>query len=156
MDSAFGIQHFEILNLPMVRCTRHIQQLCRRFGSRPMCQARIIPVRATRAVASDLRNLIQHEALSRTQTRGAHMSDPRFERDPNLSRNRSVNRESTAGAGSVWIAVIVAVLVVAGIAAYSYRGDLTASNAPATTSGQSTRTPVSTPPATPVAPAPRP
>jgi hypothetical protein len=84
------------------------------------------------------------------------MSDPRFERDPDFSRNRYPNRESTAGAGSVWIAVIVAVLVVAGIAAYSYRGGMTASNPPATTSGQTTRAPVSTPPAPPVAPAPRP
>ena len=83
------------------------------------------------------------------------MSDPRFERDPPLSRNRYANRESTAGSNSVWIAVIVAVLVVAGIAAYSYRGGMTASNAPNTTAGQAMRAPVPTPPATP-APAPRP
>jgi hypothetical protein len=83
------------------------------------------------------------------------MSDPSFERDPNLSP-RYANRESTAGASSVWIAGIVSVLVVAGIAAYSYRGGMTASNAPVTTSGQTTRAPVSTPPATPMAPAQRP
>jgi hypothetical protein len=84
------------------------------------------------------------------------MSDPRFERDPNFSRNRYANRESTAGSSSVWIAVIVAFLVVAGIAAYTYRGGMTASNAPNTTTGQMTRTPVPAPPAEPAAPAPRP
>lgn len=89
------------------------------------------------------------------------MSDPRLERDSNLSPNRNADREhanrvSTAGASSVWIAAIVAILVVAGIAAYSYRGDMTASNAPVTTSGQTTRAPVSTPPVAPAAPAQRP
>jgi hypothetical protein len=85
------------------------------------------------------------------------MSDPRFERDPNISSNRYANKESTAGAASVWIAAIVGVLVVVGIAAYSYRGDLTASNSPGTTSGQMSRAPVpDTPPATPMAPAQRP
>jgi hypothetical protein len=86
------------------------------------------------------------------------MSDPRFDLDPN--RRPYANRESTAGTGSVWVAAIVAILVIAGIAAYSYRGSLTASNEPATTTGQSTRTQVSSPPASappastaPVAPA---
>jgi hypothetical protein len=76
-----------------------------------------------------------------------NMSDPRFDRDPNRPATPYANRESTAGAGSVWVAVIVAILVVAGIAAYSYRGNLTASNEPATTLGQSTRAPASAPPA---------
>jgi hypothetical protein len=105
------------------------------------------------------------------------MSDPRFERepnrypnDPNLPPNQYVNdpnrrptpfanRESTAGPGSLWIGMIIALVVVAAIAAYSYRGNMTASNTPATTttSGQATRTPVpTTPPATPVAPEHRP
>jgi hypothetical protein len=85
------------------------------------------------------------------------MSDPRFERDPNLSPNRPANRESTAGTASVWIAAMVAILVVAGIAAYSYRGNMTAANAPATPSGQMSRAPApATPPATPMAPAQRP
>jgi hypothetical protein len=87
------------------------------------------------------------------------MSDPRFDRDPN--RRPYANRESTAGGGSVWVAVVVATLVVAGIAAYSYRGSMTASNEPAaTTTGQSMRAPISSPPASappastePVAPA---
>ena len=75
------------------------------------------------------------------------MSDPRFERDPDRPATRYANRESTAGTGSIWAAVIVAILVVAGIVAYSYRGSMTASNQPATTTGQSTRAPVSAPPA---------
>jgi hypothetical protein len=77
------------------------------------------------------------------------MSDPRFERDPNRSPNRPANRESTAGAGSLWMALIVAIIVVLGVTAYSYRGNLTTSNAPITTSGQTTRVPV---PANPLAP----
>jgi hypothetical protein len=88
------------------------------------------------------------------------MSDPRVDRDPNRPATPYANRESTAGAGSGWIAAIVAILVIASIAAYSYRGTQTASNPPATTSGQSTRAPVSPPPASappvstaPVAPA---
>jgi hypothetical protein len=97
------------------------------------------------------------------------MSDPRFERDSNRPAARYVNRESTAGTGSLWVAAIVAILVIAGVAAYSYRGTETASNPPATTSGQSTRTPVASPPvsappasttpaapAAPAEPAPRP
>jgi hypothetical protein len=86
------------------------------------------------------------------------MSDPRFDRDPNRPAPYA-NRESTAGGSSVWVAAIVAVLVIAGIAAYTYRGSMTASNEPATTSGQSMRAPVSPPPASaptvtaPVAPA---
>jgi hypothetical protein len=86
------------------------------------------------------------------------MSDPRFERDLNPSGPRYANRASSAGTTSGWIAVVVAVLVVAGIAAYSYRGVSTASNPPATTSGQTTRVPASTPPVStaPAAPAQRP
>jgi hypothetical protein len=87
------------------------------------------------------------------------MSDPRFERDPNRPATPYANRESTAGSGSTWVAAIVAIVVIAGVAAYSYRGTQTASNVPATTSGQSMRAPVSPPPASapsmtaPVAPA---
>jgi hypothetical protein len=86
------------------------------------------------------------------------MSDPRYDRNPNHPAAPYANRESTAGSGSMWIAAIVAILVIAGIVAYSYRGAQTASNSPATTSGQSTRPPVSAPPAstapaTPVIPA---
>jgi hypothetical protein len=87
------------------------------------------------------------------------MSDQGF-RDPNRPPTRYANRESTAGSGSLWVAAIVAILVIAGVAAYSYRGTQTASNPPATTAGQSTRAPdaappPSTPPAstTPAAPA---
>ena len=80
------------------------------------------------------------------------MSDPRFE-----NRRPYANRESTAGGSSVWVAAIVAILVIAGIAAYSYRGSMTASNEPATTSGQMNRVspPASAPPAStaPAAPA---
>jgi hypothetical protein len=74
------------------------------------------------------------------------MSDPRIDRDPNLRATPYANRESTAGASSVWIATIVAILVVAAIAAYSYRGSMTASNEPVTTTGQMTRAPISPPP----------
>ena len=93
-----------------------------------------------------LRNKIRHEALSRQQNlrEELDMSDPRFERDPN--RRPYANRESTAGGSSVWVAAIVAVLVIAGIAAYSYRNSMTASNEPATTSGQMNRAPISSPP----------
>jgi hypothetical protein len=71
------------------------------------------------------------------------MSDPRLDSDPN--RRIFPNRKST-GNGSMWIAAIVAILVIAGIAAYSYRDNMTASNNPSsttttTTTGQSTRTP---------------
>jgi hypothetical protein len=88
------------------------------------------------------------------------MSDPRdFERDPNLSRNRYVGRQSGAADNSGWIIAVVIAAVLLGLAAYSYRGkQMTSANAPGTTSGQSTPAPVpKTPPATPVAPAqPRP
>jgi hypothetical protein len=82
------------------------------------------------------------------------MSDPNFNRDPNRrpyvddpNPRPYANRESTAGPGSIWIGAIVAILVIAGIVAYSYRNSMTASNQPATTTGQSTRAPVSSPPA---------
>jgi hypothetical protein len=85
------------------------------------------------------------------------MSDPRFEHDPNRRPTPYANRESTAGTSSVWIAAIVAALVVVGVVAYSYRGSITASNDPSTTSGQMNRTPApTTPPATPANPATRP
>jgi hypothetical protein len=82
------------------------------------------------------------------------MSDPReFDRDPNLSRNRYAGSRSSDSSG--WIVAGVIVVILLGVAAYSYRGaQMTSSSPPATTSGQSTRAPVpSTPPATPVAPA---
>lgn len=76
------------------------------------------------------------------------MSDPRYDLDPNR-RATPVNRYSAGG----WVAAIVAILVIAGIAAYTYRNAQTASNPSATTSGQSTRAPASAPPvATPAAP----
>ena len=75
------------------------------------------------------------------------MSDPRYDRDPNRRATPYTDTESTAGSGSIWVAAIVAILVIAGIAAYSYRGTQTASNPPATTSGQSPRAPVTSPPA---------
>jgi hypothetical protein len=85
------------------------------------------------------------------------MSDPGFERDPNRRPTPYANRESTAGPSSGWIAAIIAVLVVLGVVAYSYRGNITASNDPATTSGQVNRAPApTTPPATPANPATRP
>jgi hypothetical protein len=85
------------------------------------------------------------------------MSDPReFDRDPNLSRNAYLGRQS--GDSSAWIVGAVIVLILLGLAAYSYRStEMTSSNAPATTSGQNMRAPVPTAPLTaPVAPAPRP
>ena len=85
------------------------------------------------------------------------MSDPReFERDPNLPRNRYV--ESSEGTSSGWIIAAVVAIALLGLAAYSYRGAEVSSSgtAPETTTGQNTRAPVpTTPPAAPVAPAPR-
>jgi cytoskeletal protein RodZ len=79
------------------------------------------------------------------------MSDRReIERDPNLSRNRYVGRNDNSG----WIVAGVIVVILLGVAAFSYRGvQMTSSSPPATTSGQSTRAPVPTTlPTTPVAP----
>jgi hypothetical protein len=85
------------------------------------------------------------------------MSDPReFERDPNLSGNRYVGRQSGGSESSAWIVAGVIVVILVGLAAYSYSGgtQMTSSGTPETTSGQSTRVPVpNTPPATPVVPA---
>jgi hypothetical protein len=85
-------------------------------------------------------------ALSRrhTPSEELNMSDPRLERDPDRRSTPYANRQSTAGPSSVWIAAIVAVLVVLGLVAYSYRGSITASNDPATTSGQTNRAPAPT------------
>ncbi len=47
------------------------------------------------------------------------MSDPRFQRDPNRPASPYTNRELTAGTGSIWVAAIVAILAIAGAAAYS-------------------------------------
>jgi hypothetical protein len=96
--------------------------------------------------AATLRNKLRDAALSRSKTKEeSRMSDPNFDRDPD--RRRYAYRESTFGTGSVWIAAIVAILVIAGITAYGYRNSTTASNQPATTTGQSTPAPVSSPPA---------
>jgi hypothetical protein len=88
------------------------------------------------------------------------MSDPRdFERDPGLSGNRDLGRQPGGGdSSSGWIIAAVIAVALLGLAAYSYRDtqDVAATNTPATTTGQSTRAPVpTTPPAAPVAPAPR-
>ena len=89
------------------------------------------------------------------------MSDPReFDRNPNLPRDGYVDSSADAGAGSSgWIIAGVVAVVLLGLAAYSYRDTEIASSSstPPTTMGQGTRAPVpSTPPATPVAPAPAP
>jgi hypothetical protein len=86
------------------------------------------------------------------------MSDPReFERDPNLSGNRHLGRESAGTESSAWIVAGVIVVILLGLAAYSYSGggtQVTSSGTSETTSGQSTRAPVpNTPLAAPVAPA---
>jgi hypothetical protein len=86
------------------------------------------------------------------------MSDPHeFERDPNLSGNRYVGRQSAGTESSAWIVAGVIVVILLGLAAYSYSGggtQVTSSGAPETTSGQSTRAPApSKPPAAPAAPA---
>jgi hypothetical protein len=83
------------------------------------------------------------------------MSDPReFERDPSLSGNRYVGRESGSSQSSAWIVGGVIVAILLGLAAYSLNGggtQMTSSGTPETTSGQSTRAPVpKTPPAAPV------
>jgi hypothetical protein len=68
------------------------------------------------------------------------MSDPRFQRDPNRSPSRYANGDSKEGT-TFWVSLAVAILVVLGVVAYSYRGDLASSYGPKTTSGQTTRTP---------------
>ena len=87
------------------------------------------------------------------------MSDPReLERDSNQS-NRYVGRRSSASGSSGWIiAGAIVVVLLLGLAAFSYRDtEITSSSTPDTTTGQSQRAPVpNTPPAAPVAPAPRP
>ena len=81
------------------------------------------------------------------------MSDPRSDRDPNFRDDRRYETASDSGS-TLWISLIVAVVVILGIAAYTYRDRLTASNSGnSTTTGQSMR-PQS--PATPVAPTERP
>jgi hypothetical protein len=84
------------------------------------------------------------------------MSGPRdFEGDPNLAGGRYIERQSSGNSG--WIVAAVIVVIVLGLAAYSYRGSQVASSGPPeTTSGQSAHAPVpNTPPSAPVAPAPR-
>jgi hypothetical protein len=84
------------------------------------------------------------------------MSDPReFERDPNLSGNRYVGKQSGGGESSAWIVGGVIVAILLGLAAYSLNGgtQMTSSGTPDTTAGQSTRAPApNTPPAAPVTP----
>jgi hypothetical protein len=86
------------------------------------------------------------------------MSDPRnVERDPNAPRNRPVGRQSSGITNSSWIIAAVIVVILGGLAAYSYRGTpMSSETTPPTTSGQGMRAPVpATPPAAPVVPAPR-
>jgi hypothetical protein len=91
------------------------------------------------------------------------MSDPReFERDPDLSRGRNIGRQSGTSDGSGWIIAGVIVVVLLGVAAYSYHDtQVSSSSAPETTMGQGTRAPVprtspNTAPTAPAAPAPKP
>lgn len=86
------------------------------------------------------------------------MSDPRdYEHEPNLAGNRYLGRESSDRASPGWLIAAVIAVILVGVAAYGFRDTRMSSNSPETTSGQSTRAPVpSTPPAAPVAPAPRP
>ncbi len=87
------------------------------------------------------------------------MSDPRdLERDPSSPRDRYVGRQSSGIINSAWIVAAVVVVILAGLAAYNYRGtQMSSVTTPETTSGQGMRAPVpATPPAAPVAPAPRP
>jgi hypothetical protein len=88
------------------------------------------------------------------------MSDPReFERDPGLSgNNRYVGRQPAGTESSAWIVAGVIVVILLGLAAYSYsdRGtQVSSSGTSETTSGQSTRAPAPapTPTAPPAAPA---
>jgi hypothetical protein len=82
------------------------------------------------------------------------MSDPRqFERDPNFVRNSYSDNRSGLRDTSIWIAIIVAILVVFG-AISRYGGSGTGSDI-GTTSGEATRPPVTTtPPLAPPAPQP--
>jgi hypothetical protein len=87
------------------------------------------------------------------------MSDPRqYERDPNLPRDRYIERPADGSSSSGWIIAGVIAVVLLGLAAYGYRGaQMTSSSAPPSTVGESTHAPVpSTPLTTPVAPAPQP
>jgi hypothetical protein len=81
------------------------------------------------------------------------MSDPRdFERDPSLSGKRYVGKQSTGAESSAWIIAGVIVVILLGLAAFSYKGgtQMTSSGTPGTTSGQSTRTSApATPPGAP-------
>jgi hypothetical protein len=52
----------------------------------------------------------------------------------------------------MWVAAIVAILVIAGIVAYSYKNSQTATSSAAATSGQSTRATSAPPVSTPAAP----
>jgi flagellar basal body-associated protein FliL len=77
------------------------------------------------------------------------MSDPRSDRDPNFRDNGRYETASDSGS-TLWISLIVAVVVILGFAAYTYRDQLTASSSGnSTTAGQSMRPQA---PATPAAP----
>lgn len=65
------------------------------------------------------------------------MSDPRF-RLPNRVPRPHGGR-MTASTAAMWAAAVVAYIVVLGIALYTNRGHLTASNGPSMIAGQSTR-----------------
>jgi hypothetical protein len=81
------------------------------------------------------------------------MSDPRSDRGLNFRDNRRYDRASDSGS-ALWISLIVAILVILGFAAYTYRDQLTASSSDtSTTTGQSMRPQT---PATPAAPTERP
>jgi hypothetical protein len=84
------------------------------------------------------------------------MSDPRdFERDPSLPGNRYAGRRSDGAESSAWIIAGAIVVILLGLAVYSYQGgtQVTSSGTPETTSGQSTRAPAPAPATPPVAPA---
>lgn len=109
---------------------------------------------------------IERYTSTSTDWRTPTMSDPRnsdpgnFEGETKPMRDRvdgRVDGRESENGGAGWIIALVIAAIVLGAAAYTYRGEQTASssNTPETTSGQSTRAPVpSTPPSTPVAPAP--
>jgi hypothetical protein len=88
------------------------------------------------------------------------MSDPnQFDRSSNLPRDAYVDRRAGEGS-SGWIIAGVVAVVLLGLAAYSYRDTqiTSSSGTPPSTMGQSTPAPgpvPKTPPATPVAPAPK-
>jgi hypothetical protein len=119
--------------------------------------ARLAPSSAqTQGRRTGTGNHMKRCSLVETRSEETAMSDPReFERDPNLSGNRHVGRQSSGSESSAWIIAGVIVVILLGLAAYSYNGgtQVSSSGTPPTTSGQSTRAPApDTPPAAPAAP----